>query len=110
MNLANNPKIEQLSSLIAAYDDSTASHYLWVASNGDVHINQISEREGDVAPAEWLEFLGYHIRCVYELWGEKNNYVGEEASRSEQWINAVFQQLIEDWNNGISGYLAVEFG
>jgi hypothetical protein len=93
MNMNNSPTKDELKELIRACDDTAGSHILWVNKNGEVQISLLINE----TPASWVKRLEKSIRFRYESYQANNDYVGENAANDDDYVSAVFNELLKDW-------------
>lgn len=94
MNLTNNPTIQQLSKLLAPFDDTAGHHVLWVSKSGDVNITLLNG----------LSPIGFEqstpsMALRYETFNAGNGYVGQGAAGDLNYLHRILNDLIEGWNN-----------
>jgi len=87
--------IENVRALIASKDDSQ-HRQLRVTKDGIAFIS-------DITGAREIDDLAFR----YETWGAGNDYIGEKASKDEQWVRRVFDSLKENWPRPRSSYIDI---
>lgn len=102
MDLTNNPTKEELRDLLASAEDDKYHHIIWVDKLGIVYITPL---DGDLSPAGWFEENRHRVKFRYETCVCGNDYVGENASRDEKYVNKLFSELLRDWQQGKMGYI-----
>lgn len=104
MNLNSNPTINDLSALIAMFNDNNGNHMLWVDNSGDVHINLLTGTTS-------IDFQNATptMAIRYETFQQGNNYVGLSASKDRDYISRTLNDLITEWKN-YPGYGVVYIG
>src|SRR6266852_2798405 len=93
MNLNHSPTKAQLRALLAQGNDRAGNHVLWVAKNGDVHLETVAN---DLPPAG----IGNghpEMQLRYETFLKGNEYVGPQAAQEEEWVSQLFESLVREW-------------
>ena len=78
-----------------------------IRNGNDNHHNQIRVREdgtiflSSIVGAESIEGL----RFRFETCDAGNGYVGVEAAKDKEYIDALYKGLLKAWNNGRRGYI-----
>lgn len=94
MNLDRNPTKQDLRALLARFDDTAGHHVLWVATNGEVAITPLPRTW---PPVEIQPGTPADMRLRYETFLAGNGYVGLEAAQDEEWVDKLFDRLLEEW-------------
>jgi hypothetical protein len=85
---------ERLGELLAAADDYSAHHVIWVDSEGNVVLT--------AAPAAQL---GHGLKFRFRLFARGNGYVGEGAASDEHWVRSLFTCIERHWKRGTTGLI-----
>ena len=91
MNLANNPKIEELQELLAKCDETLGHHFLWVRNDGEVFIRPLYTEMPSLD--KYLEGQGMKFRTA--SFGV--DCVGQKASQSTYWTARLFGGICKLW-------------
>ena len=100
MNLANNPKIEELQELLAKCDETLGHHFLWVRNDGQVFIPPLPETLPSVLDDE-LGKQGMQFR-IASFWAD---YVGHKGSQGKDWVDALFKGICKLWADKATGFV-----
>lgn len=100
MNLSANPTLDQLRHLLAAQDDTTGLHAIWVDNHGNVYISTYIRNTDGSALERMLE---NSRRFSYRVWTPESGFVGEEAANDDNWVRELFDDLLKDWQTGTTG-------
>ena len=103
MNMSSTPRKEELQKLLRACDDTAGGHILWVSRSGEEQITLLTHE----TPAAWAERTSTEIQFRYETYGANNDYVGENAANDDQYVSALFEKLLADWQKGRLGYIDI---
>ena len=93
MNMSNSPSIGQLVDAYASCDDSFCDHRVVVFRDGDVY----------VGPDDGVNHLSERVQFYGETLTQGAGYVGENASKDEEYMLSEFSWLVEAWNSGYRG-------
>jgi hypothetical protein len=102
MNLSINPSQNDLALLLARVDDDAGHHIIWVAHNGEVHIDTLPE---EMTPPEFATKNKEIIKFRLETCDQGNGYTGLSAADDKQWVEILFNGLITNWENNATGYI-----
>lgn len=93
MNLNNAPTKEQLCSLLAAADDETGHHILWIDTEGQVHLTLLDDS------VSLTEFASAYptVRVRFEAFCAGNGYVGVDAAEDDEHVSRYFHYLQQEW-------------
>ena len=99
MNLSANPTKRQLADLLAACNDNTSAHILWVDQGGNVCLSPLLR---GMLPSEFDRRADLRFR--YETFNRGNKYTGPTAAADHQFVGRLYSALVRDWAGGLSGY------
>jgi hypothetical protein len=106
MNLNVSPVPSDLQSLLAACNDNSAHHILWVNITGDVFISPLPN---NLAPTGF-EDLQPDMRLRYESFQCGAGYTGVLASRDLKYVQRIYDSLVKEWQlASISNVSGVEY-
>ena len=91
LNDPNQFTLEGVKRLIASKDDSS-HHQLIVTKQGVAFLSDGEASTEDVA-------------FRFETWAAGNDYVGEAASRDEEWVSKIFEALKKNWPDPTDTFL-----
>ncbi len=104
MNLKENPTKQQLKNLFASQDDKAGHHVIWVSTDGAVNLDVIPDK---MAPIGFEKSLNNRMQFRLETMVADNGYVGPLAAKDDQWMDRVYAALVDNYANGVSGYIDV---
>jgi hypothetical protein len=81
-------------------DDDAGHHIIWVARNGEVHIDRLPEQ---MTSAQFATKNKEVIKFRLETCDRGNGYTGLSAADDKQWVEMLFNGLISNWDNGATG-------
>ncbi|GAA5497028.1 hypothetical protein Rhal01_03216 [Rubritalea halochordaticola] len=105
MNARNLTK-EGVKSLLEIQHDDRGDHMLWVANNGDIHIDLIPE---ELSPLDYHEKIEQSLKFRLEVFPCGNQIVGPLAAKDDEWIGKLYKILINNWNADKRGILSVRY-
>ena len=101
MNLDENPTKEELQELLRPCDDERAAHIIYVTKSGDVKIHAVDNE----SPAEWARENELSVQFRLETCVAGNGYTGDEAADDSNWVNRLYNALLENWQKKNVGYI-----
>lgn len=93
MNLNNQHTPEDLAKLFAARKDKQESHILWIAENGEVHLDALAPELGE----EEFEKRTPAMRARLKTYHRGKGYVGKKAAADKEFIGRVYRTLQQEW-------------
>ncbi len=102
LNLNLGFAIDDLGKLLASCDDSAGHHIIWVDRDGIVSISLLPD---DYSPAGWENLMVGKMKFRYETIVMGNEYVGPKAVRDKKYVEELYNDLINDWDNNRKGYI-----
>jgi hypothetical protein len=101
MNLAMNPTRGELAALIRRCDDKAYSHILWVAKDGEVHLDPRLE---GITPGRFRSLNKHLLKFSNETFCRGNNYVGPDAAKDKAHVDRLFTDLQRLWRTDFVGH------
>lgn len=93
MNLKQTPCAEELKRMFASLRDKNDHHVLWVCETGQVHIDKVEPGMDAQAFAQQRPSMRLRLKTYHRGAG----YVGPKAAADDQFINKVYDCLMEHW-------------
>lgn len=96
MNLNQNPRIEELVSLLSSVNDNTSNHTMWVGVDGEVHLEAVDARSLADSPK---------VQFRYETCIKGNGYVGAKSVKDASYVKREYDALVKNWADKEKGYI-----
>jgi len=102
MNINENSNIEDLRTLIRGCDDENFNHLIWVSKKGDVTVEKFKTNN----PSSEFELsVGDNLKFWIGVFYRSNGYVGEQAANDDEYLNDLYKNIIDNWQNDFLGHV-----